>query len=147
MPRLASRILSSTSRAEPRQNVLEPWHIFFEPPWSRRWNRDASRKTSLQARYGYIIRSETSQASQFSSKRRFAMNQGRRMIHDGTQPRGRWLLPLAAVGMLGTVPSAIRAGDWPGGRGPTGLGYTDEKDLPLTWDAKTNTNIIWKALL
>ena len=40
-----------------------------------------------------------------------------------------------------------QAADWPGWRGPTGLGYTDEKDLPLTWDAKTGKNILWKALL
>lgn len=39
------------------------------------------------------------------------------------------------------------AGDWPGWRGPTGLGYTEEKDLPLTWDAKSGKNILWKAPL
>ena len=40
-----------------------------------------------------------------------------------------------------------QASDWPGWRGPTGLGYTDEKDLPLTWDGKTGKNILWKAPL
>jgi outer membrane protein assembly factor BamB len=40
-----------------------------------------------------------------------------------------------------------RAEDWPGWRGPTGLGYTTEKDLPLTWDGKKGTNILWKSLL
>jgi outer membrane protein assembly factor BamB len=39
------------------------------------------------------------------------------------------------------------AGDWPGWRGPTGLGYSEEKDLPLTWDAKTGKNVLWKAPL
>jgi outer membrane protein assembly factor BamB len=39
------------------------------------------------------------------------------------------------------------AADWPGWRGPTGLGYSDEKDLPLTWDAKTGKNILWKVFL
>src|SRR6516164_4926255 len=39
------------------------------------------------------------------------------------------------------------AADWPGWRGPTGLGYTEEKDLPLTWDAKTGKNVLWKTLL
>src|ERR1700746_2538209 len=39
------------------------------------------------------------------------------------------------------------AGDWPGWRGPTGLGYTEEKDLPLTWNGKSGENIVWKALL
>jgi outer membrane protein assembly factor BamB len=42
---------------------------------------------------------------------------------------------------------SILASDWPTWRGPTGLGYTDEKDLPLTWDAKSGKNILWKALL
>jgi outer membrane protein assembly factor BamB len=37
------------------------------------------------------------------------------------------------------------AGDWPAWRGPTGLGYTEEKDLPLTWNGKTGENILWKA--
>jgi outer membrane protein assembly factor BamB len=39
------------------------------------------------------------------------------------------------------------AGDWPGWRGPTGMGHSDEKDLPLEWDAKTGKNVLWKALL
>src|SRR5262249_36511198 len=39
------------------------------------------------------------------------------------------------------------AGNWPGWRGPTGLGYTDEKELPLTWNSKTGENIVWKTLL
>jgi outer membrane protein assembly factor BamB len=42
---------------------------------------------------------------------------------------------------------AAHASDWPGWRGPTGLGYTDEKELPLTWNGKTGDNIVWKALL
>ncbi len=47
-----------------------------------------------------------------------------------------WLLIFAAC---------VNAGDWPGWRGPTGVGYTDEKDLPLTWDGKTGENVLWKA--
>src|SRR4051794_41459377 len=43
--------------------------------------------------------------------------------------------------------SVAAAGDWPAWRGPTGLGYTDEKGLPLTWDAKSGKNVRWKALL
>jgi outer membrane protein assembly factor BamB len=27
------------------------------------------------------------------------------------------------------------------------MGYTDEKGLPLTWDAKTGANVLWKTLL
>src|SRR5439155_16265158 len=52
-----------------------------------------------------------------------------------------------AVGILGAVQAGSWAADWPGWRGPTGLGYTDEKDLPLTWNAKTGENILWKSLL
>ena len=39
------------------------------------------------------------------------------------------------------------ASDWPQFRGPTGLGYTDAQNLPLTWNAKSNVNIAWKAAL
>jgi len=41
-----------------------------------------------------------------------------------------------------------RGGDtWPGFRGPTGLGYTDEKRLPITWGGQQGENILWKAPL
>jgi len=40
-----------------------------------------------------------------------------------------------------------RAGDWPGWRGPTGCGMTDEKDLALKWDGKTGEGIVWKTSL
>jgi len=39
------------------------------------------------------------------------------------------------------------AGDWPGWRGPTGCGTTDEKDLALKWDGKTGEGVVWKASL
>jgi outer membrane protein assembly factor BamB len=54
---------------------------------------------------------------------------------------------LAWAGLLFVAAGVGRAGDWPGWRGPTGLGYTDEKDLPLTWDGKSGKNILWKAPL
>ena len=44
-------------------------------------------------------------------------------------------------------PGVSLGGNWPGWRGPTGVGYTDEKNLPLTWDGKTNENVMWKASL
>lgn len=34
--------------------------------------------------------------------------------------------------------------NWPGWRGLTGIGLTDEKDLPLKWDGKTGENVLWK---
>jgi outer membrane protein assembly factor BamB len=41
----------------------------------------------------------------------------------------------------------VPAEDWPHWRGPTGLGLSSAKNLPLTWDAKTNENIVWKSPL
>ncbi len=43
--------------------------------------------------------------------------------------------------------SAAFAGDWPGWRGPTGMGLSDEKDLPLTWGGKDGENVLWKRSL
>ncbi len=60
--------------------------------------------------------------------------------------RSLLLLSLGSL-VLCAVVEGSRAGDWPGWRGPTGLGYTDEKDLPLTWDGKSGENILWKTLL
>ena len=60
-------------------------------------------------------------------------------------------ITLWAVGVWATLhlacPAASGDGNWPGWRGPTGVGYADEKDLPLTWDAKTGENVLWKASL
>jgi outer membrane protein assembly factor BamB len=53
----------------------------------------------------------------------------------------------AVLSLLLATGSAALASDWPGWRGPTGLGYTDEKYLPLTWNDKTGENVVWKTLL
>src|SRR4051812_5854299 len=53
------------------------------------------------------------------------------------------LLTAALAGLLGSS----RAGDWPGWRGPTGMGHTSEKDLPLTWGGKNQENVLWKVPL
>jgi outer membrane protein assembly factor BamB len=45
------------------------------------------------------------------------------------------------------LPMTASAADWPAWRGPTGQGIFDEKDLPLTWNAKTGENIVWKVKL
>ncbi len=37
------------------------------------------------------------------------------------------------------------AGNWPEWRGPQRSGQADEADLPLTWDGKTQTNVLWKV--
>lgn len=39
------------------------------------------------------------------------------------------------------------ASDWPQWRGPTGMGYTEDKDLPHTWGGKNNENVLWKSPL
>ncbi|HEV3022937.1 MAG TPA: PQQ-binding-like beta-propeller repeat protein [Pirellulales bacterium] len=39
------------------------------------------------------------------------------------------------------------AGDWLGWRGPTGMGHTNARDLPLTWGGKTADHVLWKAPL
>src|SRR5688572_16751361 len=43
--------------------------------------------------------------------------------------------------------ASARGADWPQFRGPTGLGYTEERGLPLKWDAKTGEGILWKVAL
>ena len=50
--------------------------------------------------------------------------------------------------ILASIASVAQAGDhWPGWRGPTGDGHTDEKNLPLTWGGKTQENVLWKTPL
>src|SRR3954453_18832900 len=64
--------------------------------------------------------------------------------HQGALMLLRFTLALAACSLFVLT---AQADDWPGFRGPTGLGYTDARDLPLTWDAKKGENVVWKALL
>jgi outer membrane protein assembly factor BamB len=56
------------------------------------------------------------------------------------------ILPLALT-LLYLAPVTTRAGNWPAWRGPTGMGFTDENDLPLTWDVKSGANLLWKVPL
>jgi outer membrane protein assembly factor BamB len=39
------------------------------------------------------------------------------------------------------------AEDWPGWRGPTGQGISNESGLPLRWDGRDRTNVRWSVLL
>jgi outer membrane protein assembly factor BamB len=41
----------------------------------------------------------------------------------------------------------LAAEDWPQFRGPTGLGHTPEKNLPIEWGGKENENVLWKSPL
>ncbi len=52
-------------------------------------------------------------------------------------------LSLFAAALLLIGPPDGRAGDWPGWRGPTGVGVSDEKDLPLNWGGKAKENVLW----
>jgi outer membrane protein assembly factor BamB len=54
---------------------------------------------------------------------------------------------MLTLGLLCAGVASSWAGDWPGWRGPTGMGHCDEKDLPLTWDGKTGANVLWKVPL
>lgn len=56
----------------------------------------------------------------------------------------RWYLIVAVCASLGCL---ARGENWPQFRGPTGLGYATERDLPLSWNAKSGENIAWRAPL
>ena len=60
-------------------------------------------------------------------------------------PRRLKLVPLALAFVLLAAADPGRAGNWPGWRGPTGCGYTDETELPLTWGGKSNENVLWQV--
>ena len=55
--------------------------------------------------------------------------------------RVSWRAWVVVAALLGV------AADWPGWRGPTGMGLSDEKDLPLTWGGKDGENVLWKQPL
>ncbi|MBP3957122.1 PQQ-like beta-propeller repeat protein [Gemmata sp. G18] len=57
--------------------------------------------------------------------------------------RSRLLALLVCVASAGGATAA----DWSGWRGPTGMGQTDDKNLPLTWNGKTSENVRWKSSL
>src|SRR3982750_2824700 len=49
--------------------------------------------------------------------------------------------------IAGTLANAGSATTWPQFRGPTGLGYVTDTNLPLSWNGKTGEGIAWKASL
>jgi len=55
--------------------------------------------------------------------------------------------PLLTACTLLVLGLAACAEEWPQFRGPTGFGYTAERGLPLTWNAKSGENILWRAPL
>ncbi len=55
---------------------------------------------------------------------------------------------MPAVAMASAYPSADEIQrQWPSFRGPHGLGVAPKADVPITWDAKTGTNIRWKTAI
>ena len=44
-------------------------------------------------------------------------------------------------------PAPTHAENWPAFRGPTGLGYTKEKNLPVSWGGPEHKNVLWSAPL
>src|SRR5262245_54570738 len=49
--------------------------------------------------------------------------------------------------VLMTAVCTTMAADWPAWRGPTGQGFSEEKNLPLKWGGKAQENVKWKVAL
>jgi outer membrane protein assembly factor BamB len=49
--------------------------------------------------------------------------------------------------LAGCCGGAVAAADWPGWRGPGGMGHTPDRSLPLTWGGKADANVAWKVPL
>ncbi|MEN6426330.1 MAG: PQQ-binding-like beta-propeller repeat protein [Phycisphaerales bacterium] len=56
------------------------------------------------------------------------------------------MLGIVLAGSLLMSEALVRA-NWPGFRGPTGLGYTTEENLPITWGGPANENVLWSSSL
>lgn len=57
-----------------------------------------------------------------------------------------WLLRALLLFTCAAAGTAPPAADWPGWRGPTGMGQSPERNLPLAWDAE-GANVRWRASL
>jgi outer membrane protein assembly factor BamB len=65
------------------------------------------------------------------------------------QERNSLMMPRSVLAILAVfaLAAASPAADWPGWRGPTGQGISDEKDLPLRWGGPGDENVLWKKPL
>src|SRR6266404_205541 len=93
-----------------------------------------------------------------ASRQSAATTEGEARGADGTRSV-RTCVPTRSVGtriavctlaMLVTALAAspvLASEHWPGWRGPTGMGLSDETGLPLTWGGKEQTNVRWKVPL
>jgi outer membrane protein assembly factor BamB len=54
-----------------------------------------------------------------------------------------------SLAILTAIPLAMARGgeNWPQFRGPTGLGYCDEADLPIEWGGAEKKNVLWTSPL
>src|SRR5262249_25171046 len=59
--------------------------------------------------------------------------------------QGPMRISLTCVAVL--FAAAARGEDWPQFRGPTGLGFTQEKNLPTQWGGPDHKNVRWKSRL
>src|SRR4051794_23626687 len=58
------------------------------------------------------------------------------------------LLISSLCGLLLALPTVLTAGGhWAGWGGPTGMGMSDESNLPLTWGGKAGEGVLWKTPL
>src|SRR4051794_3950922 len=51
--------------------------------------------------------------------------------------------PILSILLLASIP--LRAGEWPGWRGPRGDGHSDETNIPTRWSATENVH--WKVAI
>ena len=58
----------------------------------------------------------------------------------------RFLWSSASI-VLGLASVQLTAADWPQFRGPTGVGLSGEKNLPLKWGGKEKENVLWQTPL
>src|SRR5262249_16769303 len=49
--------------------------------------------------------------------------------------------------LVALVVVTAAAAHWPGWRGPTGMGYTEDRELPITWGGPKQENVLWKVPL
>ncbi len=57
------------------------------------------------------------------------------------------LSPLASPALALLLLSTANAEDWPGFRGPTGLGYSQSQNLPVEWGGDDDRNIVWHPII
>lgn len=56
-------------------------------------------------------------------------------------------LAAVATSLLGLCLATADAADWPGFRGPTGMGLTPDAKLPVEWGGADGKNVVWRAPL